>query len=186
LNHPEREHANTQVDASRNTSRPILFVDVDGVISLFGFDLERQPEGRLHWINGVLHHISPHAGKLLLQLGDQFELVWATGWEETANEYLPHLLGLQSEFPCLSFDTFPRYGTAHWKIAAIDDYAGTERPLAWIDDNLDDGCHEWAQQRSGPTLLVQTRPEEGMRDEHADALIDWANGLPGNGATHTG
>jgi Swiss Army Knife RNA repair-like protein len=171
-----REYANTQVDAPRNT-RPILFVDVDGVISLFGFDLDRHPEGSLHWINGVLHHISPLAGKLLLRLDDHFELVWATGWEETANEYLPHLLGLPSELPCLSFDTYPSFGTAHWKIAAIEGYAGSERPVAWIDDSLDESCHGWAEERVGPTMLIETRSEEGMRDEHADALIEWAGSL---------
>jgi Swiss Army Knife RNA repair-like protein len=165
------------VDAPRNT-RPILFVDVDGVISLFGSELDFHPEGSLHWINGVLHHISPLAGKLLLRLDGHFELVWATGWEETANEYLPHLLGLPSELPCLSFDTYPRFGTAHWKIAAIDDYAGSERPVAWIDDSLDESCRDWATERAGPTMLVQTRSEEGMRDEHAEALIDWAASLP--------
>jgi hypothetical protein len=160
------------VDAPRNT-RPILFVDVDGVISLFGFDPDVAPDGKLHWINGVLHHISANAGKLLLRLADRFELVWATGWEETANDYLPHLLGLPSELPCLSFDQYPQFGTAHWKISAIDEYAG-DRPVAWIDDSLDASCRGWADERSGPTLLVHTRSDEGLRDEHADRLIDWA------------
>jgi hypothetical protein len=173
------------VDAPRNTSRPILFVDVDGVISLFGFDLDSQPDGRLHWINGVLHHISPLAGKLLLRLDDHFELVWATGWEETANEYLPHLLGLPSELPCLSFDEYPQFGTAHWKIAAIEDYAGAERPLAWIDDSLDESCRGWAEERLSPTMLVRTRSEEGMREEHAELLIGWAQDL-GNGTAAEG
>jgi hypothetical protein len=50
--------------------------------------------------------------------------------------------------------------------------------VAWIDDSLDESCHEWAEKRVGPTLLVQTRSEEGMRDEHADALLDWAGSLP--------
>ena len=164
------------MDSPRNT-RPILFVDVDGVISLFGFGDTEPPTGRLHWINGVLHHISASAGKLLLKLADRFELVWATGWEETANDYLPHLLGLPSELPCLSFDECPQFGTAHWKIAAIDQYAGTERPVAWIDDSLDESCHGWAEERSAPTLLISTRSAEGMQSEHVDRLIDWVQEL---------
>ena len=27
-------------------------------------------------------------------LGDDFELVWCSGWEEKANDHLPHLMGL--------------------------------------------------------------------------------------------
>jgi len=167
------------VDAPRNTCRPILFVDVDGVISLFGFDLESQPEGRLHWINGVLHHISPLAGKLLLRLGGQFELVWATGWEERANEHLPFILKLPfRELPSLAFDGRAVFGSAHWKVDAINEYAG-ERPAAWIDDNIDETCLEWAEGRDAATLIVQTLIAEGLTDEHVSELLRWADELEG-------
>jgi hypothetical protein len=124
-----------------------------------------------------MHYIPPASGPLLLRLRDQFELVWATGWEETANDYLPHLLGLPGELPWLSFGGRARFGTAHWKIKAISEYAGADRPLAWIDDCLDQECYAWAQDRPGPTLLVQTRPHEGMRDEHVARLLTWAAGV---------
>ena len=158
---------------SGNTA-PLLFVDVDGVISLFGFDTGDAPPGQLHWINGVLHYIASSSGEHLLRLGSRYELVWATGWEETANDYLPHLLGLPDPLPCLNFDVPPRFGTAHWKISAIEEYAGAQRPLAWVDDSLDDSCHAWAGNRPGPTLLVTTQSGQGMLDEHVDLLIDWA------------
>jgi hypothetical protein len=159
-----------------NTS-PILFIDVDGVISLFGFDAERAPDGRFHWINGLLHYISPACGPLLLRLGDRFELVWATGWEATANEYLPHLLGLPGELPWLRFDERAQFGTAHWKIEAIAEYAGSERPVAWIDDCLNEDCYAWAERRPAPTLLIPTRSSEGMCDRHVDELITWADAI---------
>jgi HAD domain in Swiss Army Knife RNA repair proteins len=160
-----------------NTTNPLLFVDVDGVISLFGFNHDSAPEGRFHSINGVLHYISPVSGPLLQRLRDSFELVWATGWEETANDYLPHLLGLPGELPWVSFEGRGRFGTAHWKIEAIDQYAGTQRPVAWIDDCLDGDCYAWAQRRPGSTLLVPTHSHEGMRAEHVDRLLAWAAAL---------
>jgi hypothetical protein len=160
-----------------NPTDPILFVDVDGVISLFGFDHDSAPDGRFHSINGVLHYISPASGALLGRLQERFELVWATGWEETANDYLPHLLGLPGELPWVSFDGRGRFGSAHWKIAAIDEYAGPERPIAWIDDCLDGECYDWARRRPGPTLLVPTNPHQGMRPEHVERLVAWAAGL---------
>lgn len=153
---------------------PLLFVDIDGVISLFGFDAAHPPPGRLHWINGVLHCISPDCGEHLARLRDHYELVWASGWEETANEYLPHLLGLGQELPYLSFDGRARFGTAHWKTEAIADHAGPERALAWIDDSIDEACRAWADARPAPTLLVPTHSELGMQQEHVELLIEWA------------
>jgi hypothetical protein len=161
---------------TKHTTRPILFVDVDGVISLFGFspDLHALP-GPLHWIDGVAHCIPESVGERLSRLADDFELVWATGWEERANEHLPFLLGLPfQELPSLHFDGRAVFGSAHWKLDAIDEYAGT-RPAAWIDDNIDDICRKWAAGRAAPTLIVQTLPAVGLTDEHVDELLDWAN-----------
>ncbi len=116
--------------------RPILAVDVDGVISLFGFESIEDAPGRFELLDGVPHCISPHAGARLNRLAEHYELIWATGWEERANYHLPQILGLPEELPCLTFDGRAAFGSAHWKLDAIADFAG-ERPLAWIDDNLD-------------------------------------------------
>ena len=154
--------------------RPVLAVDVDGVISLFGFDapIERAP-GRFHLIDGIAHCISDSAGTELLRLAEYYELVWATGWEERANDHLPLILGLPDDLPVLTFDGRARFGSAHWKLEAIDEYAGT-RPLAWIDDNLDESCHDWAAERGAPTLLVADRARRRADARPHAALIDWA------------
>ncbi len=157
--------------------KPVLLVDVDGVISLFGFAQDAMPAGAFHSVNGVLHYISRDAGRRLLLLAERYELVWATGWEETANEYLPVLLGLPGELPCLSFDCAPSYGSCHWKIGAIDAFVGQSRPLAWIDDNHDESCRGWAASRPGPTLLVSTPSHIGIEDAHVEELLAWAGQL---------
>jgi HAD domain in Swiss Army Knife RNA repair proteins len=151
-------------------TKPILFVDVDGVLSLFGFE---QPPGPFHWIDGVVHCIPPAGGERLRRLAERYELVWATGWEEKANEYLPHMLDLpEREMPCLTFDGAAVFGSAHWKLGAITRYAA-DRPAAWIDDNLDEECHEWARSREAPTLLVETDPAVGITDDHVEVLLAW-------------
>jgi hypothetical protein len=157
-----------------NEERPVLALDVDGVISLFGFDgpLEEVP-GRFHLIDGIAHCISEAAGPLLARLGEVYELVWATGWEARANDHLPLILGLPGELPYLRFDGRARFGTAHWKLEALDEYAG-DRPLAWIDDSFDDSCYEWGDERTAPTLLVPTASDVGITDAHAEALLAWA------------
>jgi hypothetical protein len=158
--------------SSNRDSRPILAVDVDGVISLFGFDgpLDQAP-GRFHLIDGIAHCISDRAGPELLRLAEVYELIWATGWEDRANDQLPLILGLP-ELPALHFDGRARFGTAHWKLEALAEYS-RERPLAWIDDSLDESCHAWAATRAAPTLLVPTESDVGITPAHTETLLHW-------------
>lgn len=156
---------------------PVLFVDVDGVLSVFGFPSHAPPPGRMHAVDGIPHCLVDGCGDRLIRLSDSFELVWATGWEERANEHLPYLLGLGSEYPTLEFDHQPQWGSAHWKLSAIERYAG-ERPAAWIDDNFNEACRFWAKQREAPTLLVSTDPAIGITDDHVERLEAWARKSP--------
>jgi hypothetical protein len=159
---------------------PILAVDIDGVISLFGFDQPVEPgrmkpgeaPGEFHLIEGMLHCIAMDTGPRLERLAKTYELVWASGWEDRANDHLPKILGVP-ELPYLTFDGRAQFGTAHWKLAALESYA-RERPLAWIDDSLDDSCYEWADRRSAPTLLVPTESDVGLLEVHVEALEAWA------------
>jgi hypothetical protein len=156
--------------------RPILAVDVDGVISLFGFEGPiEEVRGRFHLIDGIAHCISDTAGGQLRRLAAVYELIWATGWEDRANDHLPRILGLPEKLPCLRFDGRARFGTAHWKIDAIDECAGA-RPVAWIDDSLDESCYRWASEREAPTLLVPTESDVGLTEAHTEALLSWARG----------
>ena len=162
-------------------SRPILAVDVDGVISLFGYDEPPSNlEARFELVDGMIHCISLRAGERLQRLAEHFELIWATGWEDKANHYLPNILGL-AELPHLTFDGQARFGSAHWKLGPLDVY-GRGRPLAWIDDNFDDSCYRWAREREEPTLLVPTDPALGLQEAETEALAAWARGLAAEGA----
>jgi hypothetical protein len=160
--------------SAENPCKPLLLVDVDGVISLFGFTSSGRPPGTWVIVDGSPHLISSTAAEHLQTLGEDFDLVWCTGWEEKANEYLPGLLGLPGELPFLSFDRNPGRGHAHWKLAAIEAYAGPDRALAWVDDALNDACRVWAGERQAPTLLVETQPHEGLTDPQVTLLRDWA------------
>jgi len=156
--------------------KPILAVDIDGVISLFG--AENPPDRaftKLELVDGVPHLISLPTGDRLRRLEEYFELVWASGWEDKANFYLPELLGLP-ELPHISFDVIPRNGGAHWKLGAMNAFAG-ERAIAWIDDNFDDSCYEWAERRAAPTLLVPAEPHLGLEEAHVGALEAWVRSL---------
>ncbi|HKG44775.1 MAG TPA: HAD domain-containing protein [Gaiellaceae bacterium] len=162
-------------------ARPILLVDVDGVISLFGFAQHARPAGRFEMVDGIAHFLSATAGEHLRLLANAFEPVWCTGWEEKANEYLPHALGLDGPWPYLSFERAAGPGLSvqgHWKLDAIDAYAGT-RPLAWIDDAHGAACEAWAAARSAPTLLVTTEPTVGLTASEVERLLAWVEAPAG-------
>lgn len=156
-------------------TRPVLFVDVDGVISLFGFAHDARPAGRFEMVDGIAHFLSATAGEHLRRLADAFEPVWCTGWEEKANEHLPHFLGLPGPWPHLTFERAVGRSRAHWKLDAIDAYAGA-RPLAWIDDAHGPACEAWAAERAAggaATLLVTTEPAVGMTEREVKRLLAW-------------
>ena len=160
-----------------NSHIPVLLVDVDGVISLFGFHMDKRPAGAFLSVDGIPHYLSSTAGEHLRALSERFELVWCTGWEERANEYLVHALGLPTPLHYLTFDGPPGAEARHWKLDAIEAHVGADRPLAWVDDDHA-GCEAWAEARPGPTLLVTARPHEGITAVHVEKLLTWAAELP--------
>jgi hypothetical protein len=161
--------------AKRGGEEPILAVDIDGVISLFGFEGTPEVEGaEFELIDGALHCVSTAAGDRLRRLAGHFEIVWATGWE-SGGERVSQLLGLP-RWPALSFSGAARFGSADWKLEPLGRYA-RGRPLAWIDDSLDEACYAWARARREPTLLVETEPQLGMQEVQVEALLGWARSL---------
>ena len=125
-------------------------------------------------VEGIPHWLSEHAGHRLRRLAERFECVWCTGWEEKAEEHLVRALSLPGGWPHLSLG---RIGDRerHWKLGAIDSYAGPDRALAWVDDDLDHRVHAWLASRPGPTRLVRTDPAVGLTEIHVAELLAWAD-----------
>lgn len=152
-------------------------MDVDGVISLFGAELDvGRTRGRWLMVDGHLHFLSQDAGDHLRDLSADFDLAWCTGWEDRANDHLPRALSLPGPLPNLTFGD-EKIPAAHWKLGGIDAHAGPDRPLAWVDDAFSDACHQWAERRPGPTLLVATDPARGLTNVEAERLRAWARRL---------
>lgn len=162
-------------------AKPLVFCDVDGVLSVWG-GLNARPATDLLWqqIEGVPHALSRPALANLARLSRRFDVVWATGWEEKAELHLRPLVGAPGPpWPHLELDAARGAGhsvAGHWKLGAIEAHADG-RPLAFVDDVLDDRCREWAAARAAPTLLVPTDPATGLDATAMSALEAFADVL---------
>jgi hypothetical protein len=55
--------------------KPLLLVDIDGVISVWGFALDDRPPGVWTLVDGIGHYLSTTAAEHLRALSAHYELV---------------------------------------------------------------------------------------------------------------
>ena len=154
--------------------RPILLVDVDGVLN--PWEAEACPDGfaEYQFFPGERVLLSLTHGRLLTSLAGAYQLVWATAWEHRANQWICPVLELPQlpviEFPLSGRDVFFR------KLPAVIEAVG-DRPCAWIDDIHLPDHYEWAAGRGVPTLIFDINPAEGFTAAIAVQLAQWAAAL---------
>lgn len=183
------------------TGRPLLFVDVDGVLNpadpwpADGFDR--------HHLLGYDVLLAPLHGAWLRELSGTYELCWATTWQDSANAHIAPLLGLP-DLPVVPVNRYTRQPgdprirltellSGH-KWAPLLRYAAG-RPFAWIDDVVPPRLVRNSLLR-GDRLLLRVDPVQGLERHHVDRLLRrppgspwWRSGggqpLPGTGSQPT-
>ncbi|GGV29258.1 HAD domain-containing protein [Streptomyces spectabilis] len=176
------------------STRPLLFLDVDGPLIPFGatraqlpngyptYDTAHEPRGATE--NPLITRIDPAHGPRLLAL--PCDLVWATTWRADANDCVAPWLGLPElpwvEWPKASERDGPR--GLHWKTPALVEWADG-RPFAWVDDEISGLDRSWvAGCHPGRALLHRVDPRIGLLDEDFVTLDEWLrSGGGGSGRT---
>ncbi|MBT8241207.1 MAG: hypothetical protein KJN63_08270 [Acidimicrobiia bacterium] len=157
--------------SGEETKRPLLLLDVDGVLNPLA--MTPPPGFSVQWIDGYEVAISARHQRWLNELAQSFDLAWATTWEQSANESIGPLLGLD-ELPVIRFDG-ERTGDT-WKLEAVKAFVG-DRSLVWIDDELYLDAYEWSRTRDAPTLLVCPSSSVGMTLGHFDQICQFRDEL---------
>jgi hypothetical protein len=156
------------------TGMPILFLDVDGPLIPFGGSgyPAADPSAGGH---PLLPRLDPGHGPRLLALGA--ELVWATTWQEEANEVIAPRLGLPS-LPVVTWpgdEPDPAPGV-HWKTAGLVRWAAG-RAFAWLDDEISEADRRWvAARHQGRALVHRVDPRTGLTVADFAVVARWVAG----------
>lgn len=158
--------------------KPLLLVDVDGVLNCFGAiwspEYEAEHFEPVRVANGRFEIRLPKGtANRLRRLADHFDMTWATAWEDGAHPFFGEWLGLGNAWPVVKFTSGWIGEQRTWKLGDVIRYV-EDRPAAWIDDDLQIDAYQWAMDRAAPTLLIRTNPCHGLSDEHVERLLTFA------------
>lgn len=151
--------------------RPVLFLDVDGVLNPYGA-AECPPGFAEHDLfpgEEPVRLCRAH-GAWITQLRETFDVVWATSWNSEANRLLAPLLGL-APLPLAHMPQAPFHPRE--KVRVIARFSGA-RPAVWIDDQHPPEARIWSTTRAQPTLLIPVDPTTGLTKDAVDQALAWA------------
>ncbi|RBQ21833.1 hypothetical protein DP939_03900 [Spongiactinospora rosea] len=166
--------------------QPLLLVDVDGVLNPTG---RQRGDFRTYdcVTSGTLYKVRLNRthGTWLLTLAQNTgaALIWATTWEDAANDWIGPPLGLPT-LPVIPMPPSapPARGRGFgemFKTPYVADYVAG-RPFVWFDDAVSEADEEYLRHRSdvGEFLLVQVSAERGLTRDDVDRAGAWLGDRP--------
>jgi Swiss Army Knife RNA repair-like protein len=157
---------------------PLVLLDVDGVLNPLrrsaGYQRYRATP------NDVTFRLllNPRHGPLLtgLAAATGAELVWASYWTETANDWIGPRIGLPP-LRCVPIPApDPRFSLGGWKARRVAEWVG-RRPFVWLEDEPDVSAALAGGPRLGPHLVVAVDPLEGLTEHHVGLARMWLEQL---------
>lgn len=155
-------------------ARPLLLLDVDGPLNPYSTNGARPDGYTTHRLGGFQVWLNPDHGPALSAL--DYELVWATSWEDEANASIAPVIGLP-QLPVILWPGDAGILDLCFKTPMIVKWA-QGRPFAWVDDEITDVDREYVDRHhDGGALLHRVDPRKGLRGEDFEALAAWAGAL---------
>jgi len=159
-------------------TRPLLLLDIDGVLNPYGTPAPPAGFAEHHLFPGEEPvRVNPDHGTWITAAREVLDIAWASSWNDDANRLLAprlHIVPLPVvTMPPAPFDPGE-------KVPLIAAYA-RQRPTAWIDDLHTSHAHNWAKSRTAPALLITVDPAIGLTREAIDDVITWATTLSWDG-----
>ena len=153
--------------------RPILLLDIDGVINVFQCSTARETQ-----IAPYLPSVKllPGLADWLAQLDQAYALVWCSHWGALVNIDAAAAWGLG---PRPLIEPAPEEAPLRdWKARAVSRaFAGWPGALAWVEDGFPPAARAWAAERLalGRRTWLLDVTETGLTDEITGYLLEWAS-----------
>lgn len=148
------------------TERPLLFLDVDGVLNCPG---ERQDDHVPHFVGHETIWVPTHTRERVARLLAVYDPIWATAWVGRAHSAWRHVLDLPGE-------SWPYLNYLDFKLPEIIRIAKFHR-WAWVDDDANWELRKLGWDRSMVNgLVLDTDHREGLTDAHVGQLLAYAKG----------
>jgi hypothetical protein len=155
--------------------RPLVLLDIDGVVNAFDAPYEAIARGGYTQTQGGGYRLTirPEWAEWVDGLAEHGDVVWATMWQRFAiTDFAPATgigLGIADY---IDFDRHHRSdlgrrtgsGVGGYKQPGVEAYVG-DRPFVWIDDDIRPEQVVWAMERNLagiPTLLLVPDPAVGL------------------------
>jgi hypothetical protein len=150
--------------------KPILFLDVDGVLNVMKPDRADLKRREVVLQGKFAHHFYPTKFTLpfMRWAWDTFDVQWCTAWRLDAN-LIAKWAGL-AERPDA---TICRSGKMmDWKLEGVQNFLKGTTPLCvWIEDGIGEEAEAWTEKQPN-FLYVHTKNRQGVRRKHVFAMID--------------
>lgn len=182
-------------DLEVDTSRPVLFLDFDGVVSPMPVTRKDKSErghlvfrkndpGFVYIMNsfGMGSHfwVSLDLIAAAGELAATFDIVWSSSWGVSALP-LGALVGWPVDLPFVQLrHDDPITGKSNFKTKheAIAELIGsTTRPVVWCDDHQQAATQRLIADRPGPTLCIKPLKRHGLLNKHIGEMLTWAERL---------
>lgn len=151
--------------------KPILFLDVDGVLNVMRPDMaDLKRREVLLQAEHYPHHLYPtkFTQPFMRWAWDTFDVQWCTAWRLDAN-----LIAKWAGLPERPDATICRSGRLmDWKLEGVQNFLKGTTPLCvWIEDGIGPEAEAWTEKQPN-FLYVHTNPKHGVRRKHVLFLMD--------------